>query len=431
MRIRYARGSFLRSPLIIGVALAVVIAAQGVLEAALNSEEWVGNWRTTSSVLHYATLWGGCFTAVAAAWVVASPRRHRYSAMLNAASRPAWQIYLRALLAVIGGSVAGYVLVAGYAAMATRGSATHGGLDVLEMVPALGWTMAGVGFGAIAGRLVAAFVAPAAAAIVPYLLTAAGMSVDFASGRTFFGDLFGLDDSARDYLRVPAELLACKSLLWILLGAAALAWILRSGRTAYALVLVAGFAAAGSFLVAGVRYDVASEHAAACLGGGPRVCTDRAHDHLLPEYQELVRGQLQHLDGISLDGYTVVQSPDLIADARQVTVEIAQGYTSPAHEIDRRVFAARFGTGLFLTRCLDTPAGARSIMLYRWWLLHNELPTDGSNYIGEMNVDYALSEDPTLAQRAQQFAAMSDADRGAWLRRNERNILTCAPGADS
>src|SRR5690349_10045833 len=112
MRIGYARGSFLRSPLAVAVLIAVVIAALGVVQAVLNAQEWAGNWRTTSGSLRYATLWGACITAAAAAWVMAAPRRGRYAAMLTVASRPAWRVYLPALLAVIGGSLAGYLLVA-------------------------------------------------------------------------------------------------------------------------------------------------------------------------------------------------------------------------------------------------------------------------------------------------------------------------------
>jgi hypothetical protein len=451
MRIGYAHGSFLRSPLTVAALIAVAIAALGILQAALNAPEWVGNWRTTSSSLRYATLWGACITAAAAAWVMAAPRRGRYAPMLTVASRPAWRVYLPALLAVIGGSIAGYVAVAAYAALATRGAATHGTLNVMEMVPALGWTMAGAGAGVIAGRLLPPMVAPVAAPILPYLLPAVGATVDFSSGRTFLGDLFGLDDSARDYLRVPAELLIGKSLLWIFLGAAALAWVLKVSRWAYPLALAAGFAAAPSLLVAGVRYDVPAEYAVACVGDHPRVCTDRAHDHLLAQYHRLVQDQLGRIDGLTLDGYTVVQSSSLIADARHFTgdapdlgtgdvvVEIANGYTSPAHQIDQRAFTARFGAGLFLTPCLAGPwqdgsalndAAVRSMMLYAWWLQHNNLPTNGSTYIGEIKVGYVLSEDSNLAQRTRQFSALSDADRAAWLQRNGRSVLTCAPGAD-
>ncbi len=451
MRIRYAHGSFLRSPLTVALLITAAIAAVGILQAALSAEEWAGNWRTTSASLRYATLWGSCITAAAAAWVMAAPRRSRYAAMLTVASRPAWQVYLPALLAVIGGSVAGYVVVVVYAALTTRSVATHGALNVVEMAPALGWTMAGVGYGVIAGRFLPPVVAPVAAPIMPYLLPAVGMTVDFSTGRTFFGDLFGLDDSARDYLRVPAELLIGKSLLWILLGAAGLAWTLRSNRLAYTLTVLAGFAAAASFLVAGTRYEVPAEYAVACVGDGPRVCTDRAHDHLLAQYHRLVVDHLGRIDGMSLADYTVVQSPSLIADGRrftgdapdpgagQVVVEIAKGYTSPAHRIDQRAFAARFGAGLFLTPCLNGPpqdaaaltdAAARSMMLYAWWLQRNNLPTNGSNYAGEINVDYALAEDAALAERTRQFSALPDTDRAVWLQRNGRAVLTCASGAD-
>ncbi|MEH1014030.1 hypothetical protein V6U90_13085 [Micromonospora sp. CPCC 206060] len=451
MRIPYARGSFLRSPLAVGVLLALVIATQGVAQAALNAEEWIGNWRTTSSSLRYASLWGACVTAAAAAWAVATPRRNRYAPMLTTASRSAWRVYGAALTAVVGGSLLGYVVVAAYVIWTTQRSATHGTINVLDMLPAAGWTMAGAGIGVVAGRFLPAVVAPVAAATAPYLLPAVGMSVDLSTGRVFFGDLFGLDDSARDYLRPPTELLVSKTALWVLLGVAAVAWVLRSNRLAYALVLAAGFAAAGAFLVAGARYDVPEEYAIKCLGDSPRVCTDRAHDHLLPQYHRLVRQGLGHIDGLSLTGRTVVHSSSLFPNAQRFTetaadpgpgqliIEITKGYTSPAHEIDPRAFVARLGTGLFFTPCLTAPpqnaaslddARIRSMMLYGWWLRHHNLPTDGSNYTGEININYATAENAALATRTQAFTAMSDADRAAWFRRNGPTVLTCGDGAD-
>ncbi|WP_410814958.1 hypothetical protein [Micromonospora sp. 067-2] len=431
--------------------LALVIAVQGVTQAALRSEEWVGNWRTTSGSLRYATLWGGCITAAAAAWVIAAPRRGRYEPMLRVASRPAWRVYGSALSAVIGGSLMGYAVVAAYAVLATHGRATHGVVNVLDMLPAAGWTMAGVGFGVVAGRFLPPVVAPVAATTVPYLLSMVGVSVDFSSGRVFFGDLFGLDDSARDYLRVPNELLIGKTALWVLLGAAAVLWVMRSNRVAYALVLVAGVAAAGSFLTAGVRHAVPGEYAVACLGDNPRVCTDRAHDHLLPQYHRLVRQELGRVPGLSLTGRTVVHSSALIPDAQRLTgatpaqesgqiiIEVTKGYTSPAHEIDQRAFVARFGTGLFITPCLNAApqnasslndAAARSVMLYGWWLRRNNLPTNGSNYTGEINVGYAFTEDAALAERSQAFSSMSDPDLAAWFERNGPQVMACVNGAD-
>jgi hypothetical protein len=450
MRLRYARGSFLRSPLLAGVAIAVIVGAQGVAEAAFNSEMWLGSWRETSVVLKYATLWGACITAAAAAWMMAMPRRNRHTAMLPAAARSPVRIYAAPLVAVIGGSLAGYAMVFAYAARMTAGAATHGELNVWELLPAVGWTCAGFGFGVVAGRFLPAVVAPVAAAIVPYLLPAVGTAFDFSVDRTFFDDLFGLDDSTRDYMRVPTELLVGKSLLWIILGGAALAWVLRCRRQAYALAVVAGFAAAICFLVAGVRYDITQEYAVECLGSAPKVCTDRAHDHLLPQYRRLVGEQLGQLDGLSWDRYTVTQGSGLFelarhftgtapdAGAGQIVAEIANGYTSPAHKIDEHAFVAHFGFGLFVTPCYATlrngsvPADAesRSTVLYYWWLTRNNLPTDGTNYTGEMNLDYALADDPSLAPRVRQFTAMSGADRAAWWQRNARSILTCASGTD-
>jgi hypothetical protein len=451
MRIPYARGSFVRSPLAVGVLLAVVIGAQGIVEAALSAEEWVGNWRTTSSGLRYATLWGACITAAVAAWVVAVPRRSRYEPMVRTASRSAWRVYGAALTAVIVGSIVGYVVVAAYLVVATKDSATHGAVNLLDMLPAAGWTMAGVGFGVVAGRFLPAVVAPVAAATVPYLLPVVGVSVDFSTGRVFLEDLFGLDASARNYLRPPTELLIGKTALWVLLGAAAVAWVLRSSRLAYTLVLVAGVAAGGSFLVAGVRYDVPGEYAIECLGDSPRVCTDRAHDHLLPQYHRLVQENLGRVHGLSLTDHTVVHSSALIPDAQrftgsipemetgQIIIEITKGYTSPAHQIDQRAFVARFGTGLFITPCLNAApqkaasfddAGMRSMMLYGWWLRNNNLPTNGSNYTGEINIGYAVAEDAALAKRVEAFSSMSDADRAAWFERNGQQALACADGVD-
>jgi hypothetical protein len=70
------------------------------------------------------------------------------------------------------------------------------------------------------------------------------------------------------------------------------------------------------------------------------------------------------------------------------------------------------------------------MMLYGWWLRNNNLPTNGSNYTGEINIGYAVAEDAALAKRVEAFSSMSDADRAAWFERNGQQALACADGVD-
>ncbi|HWH00972.1 MAG TPA: hypothetical protein VNV66_17055 [Pilimelia sp.] len=421
---------------------------QGIVTVAAKSERWVGHWPNSSAVVGWATLWGACLAAGVAAWVVAAPRKGQYSQMLATASRPQGQVYGLALAAVGGGSLTGYLAVLGYVVQRTAPHATEGSLAVAELLPVAAWVVMAVGLGAAVGKLAPPMLAPILAALGPYLVYMWAIYADVYANRTFFSDLLAMDDSARDYLRLPTELLVAKAVMWACVGAALLLWVLRMRRASYVSTVAAGVAAAAAFLVAGVRVDVPRAYEAVCWSGAPRVCVDRAHHHIGQQYRRHVVAALGRLGAEMSTGVTVMQSAELFALAEKFTgtgdtaptpvrlvVPVASRNTSPAHEIDPDRLTADTGFAVFLAPCLShraeqghagTQTGQRAaVALYHWWLSMHGLPTDGSNYPGEVATGPALAENPALAEFARQFGAMSDDSRVAWLAKRRPALLSC------
>ncbi|SCL42119.1 hypothetical protein GA0074692_6665 [Micromonospora pallida] len=448
-----ASGSYLRSRLGLGTVVALLTAAQGIATIWAKSERWVGHWPSSSAVVAWAGLWGSCIAAGAVAWAVAAPRRGGYLSMLVASSRSRSRIYRPALLSVTVGSLVGYLAVVGYVVAMTAPRATEGGLDPLELLPLLAWVVMSVGIGATLGTVVPApVVAPVVAAVVPYVIYMGAMYVDSSIDRAVLYDLSIIDNSAREYLRLPVELLVLRSALWLALGAALVTWMLGRGRVASVLAVVAGFAAAGGLVTANTRLPVPEAYAVVCADGAPRVCVDRAHDHLLPEYRDRVVAGLTPLGALRLDEATVVQSQELFDHATRfagqapppvgtrIVVPVAKRNTAPAHEIDPERFEAHLGFGIFVAPCRTvradqgrttrsvTPGRRTSFVLYHWWLTERGLPTDGSNYPGEIGTQALLAEDAGLAEDARRFADLSDDDRAAWFGRHRDAVLTCQAG---
>ncbi|WP_213451110.1 hypothetical protein [Rhizomonospora bruguierae] len=167
-------------------------------------------------------------------------------------------------------------MVVAYAGWLTAPSATHGRLDVLELLTTVASVPMAVGIGAVVGRLIPATVAPIAGAVTPYVIYMCMVYADVYSNQVVFTDILWVDQVDRTYLRLPATLLLGRAIFWAAAGAALLGWLLRAKRAAYGLTLAAGFAAAGVLLTAGVRADAPDEYAALCFDGPPRVRRPRS-----------------------------------------------------------------------------------------------------------------------------------------------------------
>jgi hypothetical protein len=335
----------------------------------------------------------------------------------------------------------------------TAPRATHGFLNVLELVPTVAWVVMSVGLGTLSGSLISTGISPIVAAVMPYFIYMWAVYSDVYIDRTLFGDLLVFDDSSRDYLRVPVELLAFRSILWIALGVALIGWILKANRAAFRAAIVAAFALAGALVVAGVRVPAPNEYAATCLGSAPRVCVDRAHDHLEKQYRDLIVSALPPLQGLGISEATFVQSRGLFAestryagtsggaDGMQIVIPLAKRNTEPAHQIDGNHFPAYFGSAIFLSPCqqlgdaseqpsLVNPGRDAAIVLYGWWLTQSGLPSDGSNYPGELAPQFSLSENASLAAALKKFSSLSNTERSAWFAERRNQIFSCTASLD-
>jgi hypothetical protein len=351
------------------------------------------------------------------------------------------RVYLRGLVAVAAGNLVGYAAVVGWVVSVTAPQATSGQLDIMELLPTLGAVLAAVGVGAVIGRIAPPHFAPVGAAAMSYLSYTLAVYGDFYIGRDLLIDMLAFGATSRDYLRVPVEILMVKGGLATALGLAALAWVLRAPRTAYAASLTAGLALVGVLLVGGVRVEVPEAYEAVCLDGEPIVCVDRAHDHLLERYHAQVAVELAKLPALDLDAAVFVPMPELLrfsADFAGATPDlppetlvmvapISKRNTNPAHEIDPARFTATFGEGLFRRPCLpaDGSGAEMAFVLYHWWLTENRLPTDGSNFPGEPATGLSVDHEPRLRELMDWFTGLPEAQRQRWLTEHQAAVLTC------
>lgn len=438
--------SYLRRPALLSVAVGLVTASQGIVIVWSRSEQWSGHWPSTSATVGWAVLFGASVSAAAAAWVIASPRRARYRDLLAASSRSPIRVYAVGLVAVGFGSFAGYASVVGYMVTVTAPTATHGNLNEWDLLPVLGSIPAAVGTGAAVGRIAPPLLAPLLAAVVPYLGNGIVVYADFYFfSRPVLEDLWPMDDRDRSHLAAPWELLGLKGFLGLAFGAAVVGWTLSARRLAFAGSALTSVTLAGVILLAGVRMEVPDSYRAICTDDKPVVCVDRAHDHLLNQYQEHVAAELAKLPGLDLSGTAFVHShtlfdlsnrftgtaPELEAE-HVIVAPVSKGNTAPAHQIDARRFTADFGYTLLAQACVGSPSERwDGLLLYELWLITNGLPTDGSNFPGEPNLARLLGTEPQLQKQRTDLAALTATEQATRFATRARAVLSCASSAGS
>ncbi|TDB79060.1 hypothetical protein [Micromonospora sp. KC721] len=429
---------------IVGLAVAVVTALQGIVVVATKSERWSGHWPSASAAVGWAALWGCCVVAASTAWVVASARRHHFEYLIQTASRSHFAVYRAPLLMVALGSVMGYTAVLGYIVAITASRATHGRLNVVELAGTLASVLLGVGLGAVVGRVAPTRLAPITAAVVPYVIYMLLIYGDAYSGNILFADISFTDQIDRTYLRLPVELLLGRAVFWAALGTALLAWALLATRAAYTAVLVASFGLSAVLVTAGTRSEEQTEYRAVCFAGSPTICVDRAHQHLADEYVGRVRANADAMVGTDFATTTVVATESLEQELRQhrspssvrvMLVPIVKRSTSPAHEINPRALDASFGAAVFLHPCQrlgagDTDAGITAgarmaLTLYSWWLTTRGISLDGSNYPGEPDIQLLAATDPAIGATQQTFSRLSASAQIAWITTNQDGIRNC------
>ncbi|WP_203335512.1 hypothetical protein [Nocardioides limicola] len=415
-------------------------AVQGVVMLSATSETWVGHWPSTSAVVGLAAVFGSSISAAAAAWVAATPRHLDFVDLLATASRPPARVYAAGLASVVMGSATGYFLVTAYATVMTAPLATHGRLNLWEVAPLFATVPLAAAVGFLAGRVLPPLMAPVVAAAALYAANILVHLVDMSTSTRFASELVPYDETDRNYLAVATELLALKATVGIAVGVALLAFLLGARPVSWGAAVLGSAALAGVLLIAGAREDVVDAYEAICTESAPIACVDRAHDHLLDDYQAMLGDQLDQLPGLDTTRVRFVQDPYLRQRSAAITgktldwstdtlvvAPISKRNTEPAHQLDARRFTAEFGRSLFHAHCV--PAGES---LYLWWLDVNGLPSDGSNFPGEGPVDSLVAHDTELAQAYAQFLALTPRERKAWFAEHGAQLLACAhTAADS
>ncbi|MEU6857344.1 hypothetical protein AB0B28_00495 [Glycomyces sp. NPDC046736] len=437
--------TYIRTPLLVFLLVGAATTAQGLMMVLPKRETWVGHWPATSASVSHAVLFGAIIASAAAAWVIAGPRRGRFQDLLTGSSRPPAAVYGYGLIAVAAGNLVGYAIVAVTVSAITAPEAVRGHLDVLELLPVLGSVAAAIAVGAVAGRVMPPFLAPAIGGVLPYAGYAAATYADVLFNRTLFMDLVSMDYTAREHFLRPPELLIAKAVLAIALGVALLSWMLGARGVWFGAGLVAGLALSATLLVAGVRIELPATYAVACTSDRqPILCVDNAYEHVLDDYSHHIDAELSKLPGLDMSGVVFVPEenlldlskrhtgvvPDLEPGTLMVVVPIVDGNTNPAHSIDPALFTANFGVSVLHQDC-GTELEFSGPVAYEWWLELNELPTDGSNFPGEGSVRSQIDADPNFAAQRQRLAELTPTQQQASIANHWNNLKSCATGADS
>ncbi len=432
-----APGRFNAANVLAGVAVAALTAVQGIVVVAAKSERWAGNWASTSAALGWATIWGCCIISAATAWLISAARRNHYEHLITSSSRSPFAIYRAPLSAVAAGGFLGYAVVLVHLALTTGPRATHGTLSPIEVAGAVASVFLAIGVGSIIGRGVPARLAPVAAAIAPYVVYTGLAYAEAYSGNAFFSDLSLSDLVDRTYLRLPPELLLGRAVFWAAGGLALILLSLKAGRAACTAALIASFGLSAVMLTAGTRFEKSAEFEAVCFAGSPKICVDRAHAHLADQYVSRIRTNVAVISGLDLSATSVTPIDRLAAGGGPAVlmVPIVKRNTSPAHEIDTKSLDAAFGAALFLDPCLrEAPESAETqltdgfrtaVTLYFWWLNARDLPLDGSNYPGEMDVRLIMEQDPELKTAVGKFERLSPSGQRSWIAENQGRISGC------
>ncbi|RIV37083.1 hypothetical protein D2L64_17700 [Micromonospora radicis] len=116
-------------------------------------------------------------------------------------------------------------------------------------------------------------------------------------------------------------------------------------------------------------------------------------------------------------------------------VPIIKHNTSPAHQIDPAALDAAFGAAMFLKPCQQEAAASgetgmtdqirMAVTLYGWWLTTKNMPLDGSNYPGELDVRSVTAGDPVTAAALDHFSSLSTTDQAMWIKMNQDRVSKC------
>lgn len=164
-----------------------------------------------------------------------------------------------------------------------------------------------------------------------------------------------------------------------------------------------------------------------CRGVEPVTCLDGAHAALMTRYRTEIARIVEALPENLRPSYWSSDPRFVKHGGDTILAPPVAGYMYPAHTIDAAMFVARVGDALFVGPCISSGRGSDTAMtLVAWWRLSHGINPSTAAYPGDTNFPPAWDAGfDRRMSRAREFAALSRADRDAWLSAHASEIRTC------
>ncbi|MHB9861675.1 hypothetical protein [Streptomyces sp. YIM S03343] len=263
---------------------------------AESADRWQGGWAETRSMLHTALLILLPLASAAGCWQGGRERRRGTRELWKTAARGPLVRFLVASLPLALWVVAGYLVAAAAALLATWPYA-GGGSPWLDLLPVDAVTLAAAAMtGQVVGRLTAWRPTAPLLAMAWYVVLV--LSTDGERGwDRFVNPVFPVDDTV-----VPDGVQPVAMAVWVagLAAAAVLAYAARRRYTA--LLPLAAAAAAGALLLqsgSGLWHTApVAEHQVCDTSTTPQICVNARYAGLLPQVTKALRGITGRLEGV-------------------------------------------------------------------------------------------------------------------------------------
>lgn len=425
------RGAALAPPLRAASSLTACLLAAALVVPLTRPEEWIGYLPTTLGAAEQGSVWMSMVACGAGAWLAGQARTHGFDEWSSASPRSAAARLVPALALLFSIAVAAQLLATAVLLLFSTGyglSAPGGNYDLLLLLPTMwGYVLFWIVSGVALGRFVRREIALPLAGVLPYVAYAA--LALYAGDGPFAAFALG-DGRSFDYVRPTLAFILARGVFWVSVGLLGMAALLQLRRTRSAAAWITSLSA-GLVLFQGPAF-VALPTAldSVCLGVDPVICIDGSHASVLPRYRSAT-DNLWSATPAALRP-DAVGSDDAVLKGQPGTVLVVppvRGFTSPSRLIDRTAFSGRYGDQLFLLKPCRGGATEEALVLVLWWRLTNNVPVDGSAFVGDLNFQASVPNADRLQKKADAIAAMSLTEREAWFRANAAAIRACEPWA--
>lgn len=424
------RGVLVPRPMLLVALTSISSCIVMILLTLHRPEEWVGWLPSSISVSESAAAcWPACIGSSVGSFLASRARRYGVLPWSSAAPRPMGEQARPVLLWSFLGVLLGYL--AAVLGMSWRSLSAEllpdgwSSPELLLSIPTVAsYLLVWVAMAVWLGRLANPTLALPVAIFAPFSWYA-GMA--YFAGDGPLGSLAVGDGRVFDYVKPGAGVLVTRFFFWTALALCLCMGALgRTGtfrRTAW---IVSGLA--GAALLQGPAYvAIGGSGNGICRGVEPVTCLDGAHAALMTRYRTEIARIVEALPENLRPSYWSSDPRFVKHGGDTILAPPVAGYMYPAHTIDAAMFVARVGDALFVGPCISSGRGSDTAMtLVAWWRLSHGINPSTAAYPGDTNFPPAWDAGfDRRMSRAREFAALSRADRDAWLSAHASEIRTC------